>query len=127
MIIDSNRLLAQFLGFELTDRVVLPEIYKGEESPFSILEFVDMVRESDNLPPSSIQNLKFHTDWNWLMEVVKKIKEFFNGTDPLSDKQISEVIKLRKKLNESFTSVDIHIEYVYNSCVEFIIWHNENK
>lgn len=61
-----------------------------------------------------VENLKFHNDWNWLMEVVKKCK-----TIQLSNKnKIADIYDALHNTN---------IDSVYKACVEFIKWYNENK
>jgi hypothetical protein len=129
---ENNKLIAEFMGFELTDRVILPETYKGEESHFSILEFMDMVRESDNLPPCSIENLKFHSDWNWLMEVVEKIESLIFENDTYYNVQILSgccVYIISSNGDELVCSDNEQskLDCVYNACIEFIKWWNENK
>ena len=65
--------------------------------------------------------------WNWLMEVVEKIEccdfifsihhevaNIFNGE--CNELTYNETTQARTK-----------IEAVYNACVEFIKWYNENK
>jgi hypothetical protein len=58
--------------------------------------------------------LKFDTDWNWLMPVVKKCREESNDED-----SYWEAIY--------YSLVDLDIDSVYNAVVEFIKWYNENK
>ena len=64
----------------------------------------------------------FNSDWNWLMAVVEKIfseeciKPFAgNGMYYVLELEIEEALKKAK------------IEPVYNACVEFIKWYNEQK
>jgi hypothetical protein len=61
-----------------------------------------------------VQHLSFHSDWNWLMEVVEKIER---------------VGKTEFKFSVEFEKVKLssNIESVYNACIEFIKWYNENK
>ena len=69
--------------------------------------------------------LKFHSDWNWLMQVVEKIEslnfivyietnycQLYNATN-------------HEELIKSIYSTKI--ESVYNACVEFIKWYNEQN
>jgi len=58
--------------------------------------------------------LKFDTDWNWLMPVVKKCREESNDED-----SYWEAIY--------YSLVDLDIDNVYIAVVEFIKWYNENK
>ena len=92
------------------------------------------------------RDLKFHKDWNWLMEVVEKIEnlkpiEFLSGRNWIGfDVKIYKTfntqtnyctIKYLKDggdmtISNGFSKIN-KIEAVYNACVEFIKWYNENK
>ena len=66
--------------------------------------------------------LKFHSDWNWLMELVEKIfktAEDENIEDEATCKELLQVIK------EAFYAPQK--ENVYNCCLDFINWYNEQK
>jgi hypothetical protein len=75
------------------------------------------------------EKMKYDTDWNWLMEVVEKI-------ETIKHCQVS-IIKNwcrieHSKYNSRIDSRDYSdnftkLEAVYNACVEFIKWYNENK
>ena len=69
--------------------------------------------------------LKFDTDWNWLMPVIRKIEEL--GNDVLIT---TNYIQISFDEGEQFIVIDdlnIKIDSVYNAVVEFIKWYNENK
>lgn len=76
-------------------------------------------KTTNNAPTehSSVQwnspNMKYHKDWSWLMPVVKKtanIKGFFDVENDLNCLRIHA-----------------DIENVYNACVSFIKYYNQNK
>ena len=56
----DNKLIAEFMGMEL-----------GHDKTM----YYD---DAENLhPPTPVNELKFHTSWDWLMPVVEKIEEIF--------------------------------------------------
>ena len=73
------------------------------------------------------RDLKFHKDWNWLMEVVEKIESLGYKVDILKweNSQYCGIYLNGKKISGNETNTKI--EAVYNACVEFIKWYNENK
>ena len=80
-----------------------------------------------------IDELKYHEDWNWLMEVVEKIESIEYGiyqVDILQEgckilERCRLLIDNRVGKLESDTT---KIESVYLACVEFIKWYNnQNK
>jgi hypothetical protein len=71
--------------------------------------------------------LCFHSDWNWLMEVVEKIESL--GYDLFIETFEVRIEKYRETLFRQHTKVSnqTKIKAVYNACLEFIEWYNENK
>lgn len=94
---ENNKIIAEFMGYEW----------------FEV-----------NKPYIAVKNVNgsvhFRTDWNDLMEVVEKIYSLNIYYD--------EYIFFNSSM---FSSGKIELstnkEAVYNACVEFIQWYNENK
>jgi hypothetical protein len=93
----NNRLIAEFMNYNL--EIVNNEVYFTHD---------------DMLESLSDEELHYDTDWNWLMEVVEKIEK---------------VGKTEFKFSVEFEKVKLssNIESVYNACIEFVKWYNENK
>ena len=91
-----------------------------------------------------VNNLKYDTDWNWLMEVVEKIEsleanfEIKSNWNPFSKITMHQTtIKIFKhvKIITTYNSEEIKtiytnpsenkLENTYNACIEFIKWHNK--
>ena len=68
---------------------------------------------------------KYHTDWNWLMQVVRKIREI----DQSAKGDFKNNLLHYQRNNKNIFDVSIleGQEYVYKACVEFIKWYNLNK
>ena len=87
------------------------------------------------------EDLKFHSDWNWLMEVVEKIErledlerfEITNHSVNITYYQSKEnkfILNLNHRNNGLYlmggeNTVNTKIQAVYNACLEFIKWYNE--
>ena len=65
-------------------------------------------------PCNNDKYYKFNSSWDWLMPVVKKIKDS-NYTS----------VKMISPINNSV--INPHIEDAYKAVIQFIKWHNENK
>ena len=121
-IIENNKLIAEFLDWEFDD---LSETFET-----TFLKLVEPQAFGDEQFSCKLQvfELDFNSDWNWLMEVVEKI-ESLNYVFEIKItwcriKQIENgnVIVLRWEEDKT------KIEAVYNACVEFIKWYNnQNK
>ena len=106
--IENNKLIAEFLGY----------IDNGcSEDGFLIHPITNYDVE--------ISSLKYHEDWNWLMEVVEKIESLGYRIEIV--KHICRIYLSSKEtiiISENIPK----IEAVYNACVEFIKWYNnQNK
>lgn len=111
----NNKLIAEFLGYN---------IWSWDNENFYITKGV-----APNETNHNIKSLKFHYNWDWLMEVVDKIETIEDGSfDVVISQDIGAVY--RWELNETISadeSSSTKIEKVYNACVEFIKWYNKNK
>lgn len=120
-IIENNKLIAEFLVKNEGGLVKL------EENIFSTIDEFEI--PDDYL---TLKDLKYHKDWNWLMEVVEKI-ERFEGENRYAmynvDIQQCFVEIIENHTYETIINIDANskIEAVYNACVEFIKWYNEQN
>jgi len=120
---ENNNIIAEFLGSQYINKP-----YTDIEG--IINDFWHWTKPNCKIPHSigigelttawTIGNFHFHDDWNWLMEVVEKIYTI----DLYYDKYI--------EFNSSIFSngkieLSTRIDLVYNQCVEFIKWYNEQK
>ena len=123
MTTENNKIIAEFMGWEI----------KNYSTPIS-----DIVTPYGQLTETQ---LKFNSDWNWLMEVVEKIEsledterfEITNSGVNITHYQTKEVkfIYNGYHTNKGMyllteKAVDTKIEAVYMAVVEFIKWYNKN-
>ena len=118
----NNKIIAEFMGAKLTkDLKIMYPVYEGDSS--------------------YVKNLKYHSDWNWLMEVVEKIESL--GYRTLTENECFMITKSKLSSFDVRSKDDYNTifsdnyeinhyggskkENVYNACVEFIKWHNENS
>ena len=90
---ENNKIIAEFIG------------WKEQEEDF-------MFNPKTN-GSIYIKSLLFHKDWNWLMEVVEKIKPLVSESE------------FKYRIGKHL--LNLNIEAVYNACVEFIKWYNEKS
>ena len=125
--IDNITLIAEFMGM----------VYDNHnEQPNNYWELTDEQNFVSHKPYPQDKDLKFHSDWNWLMEVVEKIMV-------LCEKQTTFIchnfrigvtsINIKVEHERQFKHIDCYylnygskLEAVYNACIEFIKWYNEN-
>ena len=99
-IIENNKLIAEFMGFQPTSL----GWFDNEEHLINV--------EKDN----TFDDLKFHKDWNWLMEVAEKCLTVNVDVEPINHYFI---------INDALLTININ--EVYNACVEFIKWYNNKN
>ena len=96
-IIENNKLIAEFM-----------------EYPKHKIDFVGKRLNFENSKHNT-----YHKDWNWLMKVVEKCL--------VGEAEYNED-EAKKAIREIYESLcNINISSVYNACVEFIKWYNEQN
>ena len=117
-IIENNKLIAEFLNWEFDD---LSETF---ETPF--LKLVEPHAFGDEQFSCKLQDfeLEFHSNWNWLMQVVEKIEKL--KCTVVIEKNICRIHKGGLHFGHAY-KFETKIEAVYNACLEFIKWYNEQN
>lgn len=105
---ENNKLIAEFLG--------------GIKQPFEFPQFGYINSKGDWKDTFFDDQLKFHSDWNWLMQVVEKIESLGFETS-LTNQNF--FIRIAGGNTQSGIMYKNKIEAVYNACLEFIKWYNK--
>jgi hypothetical protein len=109
--LENNKLIAEFLGYEL---------FKDKYYELSQFGYIKTNGEwSDIFYPTT---LKFHKDWNWLMEVVEKIESLGYFFKIVS--QTSLIVDKDEKCLSLSVYRKTKIDSTYEACLEFIKWYN---
>lgn len=118
---ENNKLIAEFMGWN-----------KGYNYTKKFQFYEAWGEDVNQMTP---EEMAFHYDWNWLVEVVEKIENLINEDNfilydvtifsdavLIADQQGNEVISINKSDNGEFTT---KIEATYLACVRFIEWYNK--
>ena len=98
--IESNRLIAEFMGYE---------IYTSE---YKLGRKVNPIFVKIGRTDFTLKQLKYHSSWDWLIPVLKKIKSL--DVDMSTWRMITHPL-------------DYDIEMVSKQSAEFIQWYNKNN
>lgn len=104
---EGNALIAEFLGWKA--ECGIPDLY-SVPAPHAIQFHCEYTAYNPN-------EMKFHKDWNWLMELTNIIiykNDCSDDGQSLQLKLIREISYVRK-------------DCIYEAAVEFCKWHNERK
>ena len=119
-IIENNKLIAEFMGYE---QIIIPIDkwkYSGSNKPFPDHEIIRYGSITNNKDWFEEKDLKYHSDWNCLIPIIDKITsmdEYFKFKDYTS----SMISEGGIYINTRF------IENTWSDVVDFIIWYNGNK
>lgn len=114
---EDNKLIAEFMGFV--------------ESPTTNKYWTK--RSSEGFGIGELVDLKFHTDWNWLMEVVEKIESLTDINSNGCFMLLESIGFNAKFIFDDGTRIlkdskgETKFGAVYNACVEFIKWYNNGR
>ena len=126
-IIENNKLIAEFMG--VFDKILSTgNIHSWSDAPFYYTTEDTREKVIKNISKYS----KYSKDWNWLMKVVEKIESIEDcvyQVDILQEgcKILKRCCLLIDKRVGKLESDTTKIESVYNACVEFIKWYNEQN
>jgi hypothetical protein len=114
---NNNKLLAEFLGRN----------GKVKKSLYTWKGIDDLLTGGW----TEVKYMKFHSDWNWIMQVVEKIESFIFDDDMYYNFQIlggCYVTIIDSKTNEfgSYSS-STRLLTVYQACIDFVKWYNAQK
>ena len=102
---ENNKLIAEFMGLEI--------IYRPYSNGFVELSETELC---------DVDDLKYHTSWDWLMPVVEK------AFCVACNKDMEGIMGAD---NHRQNIIDEHLMFnkigTYEAVVEFIKWYNENK
>jgi hypothetical protein len=82
---------------------------------------------------STGKRLKYHSDWNWLMEVVEKIECKRDGRCLMDNDDILAYVTIESQyceirvyecIFEPEKEFPTKLEAVYSACVQFVKWYN---
>ena len=123
-IIENNKLIAEFMG--VFDKILSTgNIHSWSDAPFYYTTEDTREKVIKNISKYS----KYSKDWNWLMQVVEKIENLSKEgeTYMFSITKFSARVTYKGSRIVDLPIDNTKIEAVYNACVEFIKWYNENK
>lgn len=100
MITENNKIIAKFMGYEIGFSDTSEPCILGKQNAW--------------------KPIKYHSDWNWLMEVVEKI-ETLNSNPIVIQWSRNNWTVFDIKLSEA------KINSTHTACVEFIKWYNEQE
>lgn len=117
--IENNKLLAEFLGWEIYSKY----FYR---IPSNLCEHNG---ERKDIP---LEGMVFDTNWNWLMQVVKEINVIDDYR--FTVKILSMDVEIYDNVNNK-NVIDYFSPYscdelergVYEACVQFVKWYNQQK
>lgn len=110
--IESNKLIAEWIGVDLN---FSETVYKDSRS--ELRHFIDNRLKSDGL--------LFHTSWDWLMPVGKKIMEYLNGIDRPNKDAVCYGDALEVDIHCAIREYDL--PKAHEAICNFITWYNQNN
>jgi hypothetical protein len=122
MTTENNKLLAEFMGGLFNKYSNKYGI--GNAEYITIGKLNNVVKAINHY---DVVELKYHSDWNWLMEVVEKIEDL--GIDVHINTCVCRIVDVGE---DRFEDIECFVnddkkQAVYNACVEFVKWYNNSQ
>lgn len=126
-IIEGNSAIMEFMGYKLAgDGIGRPfNITKPGESDWYLASW-----SVEGFHQYLVDEIKYHSSWDWLMPVVEKIesmghKTIIGGGDFWGN--YCNILHSNGSLDKAMGQGETKIEAVYKSIVEFILWYNSQS
>ena len=148
-IVENNRIIAEFMGYKILHRKFQYRYWNSSDESYFETNEGNIVCDEDgyevNLYPDGdplfeLEELPFHSSWDWLMPVVEKIEKSLctdNKTGNRFYPYVSiglthcEITKSQKFVGEDWYVVsrcgNSKIEATWKVVVEFIKWYNNQE
>ena len=115
-LLEYNKRCAEFLGYTLREN----DCYNGDDKLVAKLSFLQTA------------DLKFHSDWNWIMEVVEAIEKLTKKDGYGYEILITNSLCVIEETNKIFDSnqrfyAKTRKEAVVGAINQFLIWYEQNK
>lgn len=140
---EKNEIIARFMGYESNEDI---EGEFDESTLYNVDDF--LVNTSGKNDWETTENdwtswvkpseMQYHSDWNWLHQVISKIEDFYtiNGEEiefrvVQYEDEVLIVAKYQLKRWENIVEVlssgDGKLKNTYEAVYQFIVWYNQNK
>ena len=123
---ECNKEIALMLGWKETsahkrDRYGYYQCVEGYSTPYRNTLDTQAVEYQYDKNAFAVEDLQFHSDWNWIMDVIFKINILPNSKDQ------SDTTLQTHRVNVQSTLRSANMEAVVLSINKFLIWYNEAK
>lgn len=110
--IEGNKLIAEFMGGK-NHPLLIPYTPEPDDIWFNVDNYPEIHPDSSMW---KLHELKYHSSWDWLMPVIKKIGELGEGYT-LQDGRLYPI---------HYDLIGVRIEMAYQKVVDFIKWYNSS-
>lgn len=122
-ILEGNKLIAEFMGFKWVKNNPKMIAYIGIEGGWSVPTDSTLYEVG-----GGNQELYFHSNWNWLMPVVEKVRDSNCMVSIRFNKQLNTtntmIACFENKWHKDINTSGVGIESTYKAIVVFIKWYN---
>lgn len=116
-IIEGNRIIGVFDGW------FQKELPKNGDLNWFHEKYSTKITDTQSVPTKP-EYFKYHSSWDWLMPVVEKIESIAPSRVVIDCREVRIV---KPKGSDVKVHSDSKILSVWQACIQFIQWYNENK
>lgn len=130
--VEKNKLIAEFTGAVQSYKPYAP----NEDMEFHMYDVIECIEDGPDEQHYFLHDdMQFDTDWRWLMSVVDRIESLGFTVRIESEKDKLNVVTHLCFIWEDQDSdyvaasqfMEKKLECVYETILDFIKWHNQNK
>ena len=128
-ILDYNKLCAEFLGWEYIDKDQHSQAYENYGWWVKRIYHNNIDARNNCNWKGFNQNLKFHSDWNWIFEVVEAIEKlgYYTKNECIRNINYFNIYELENNEATFYGTDNSKKEAVVEAINQFLIWHKTNN
>ena len=123
--IEGNKLIAEFMGYENLRSAKEYPLYKIPEHSYESINEEGVTELIDNFELN--WDLCFHSSWDWIMPVYKKINKLIQLRSATDFVFSTETDRLHINIWNALEDENCLISELWIELVRFIEWYNKNK
>ena len=105
----------------------MPNIHEGNLLIARFITDEPEVLEHDLKKAGTLESMAYHNDWNWIMPVVEKIENCFDGCVNVEINGENCLIHNIEPQFKRFVAGKTKIQAIWLAVVEFITWYNKQN
>lgn len=128
-LLEFNKLCAEFLGAKNLGKLGYSNLESYEHDLFIRTEWSNKYQDNIETDVMVLSSMSFHSDWNWIFEVVEAIEKlgYYTKNECIRNINYFNIYELENNEATFYGTDNSKKEAVVEAINQFLIWHKTNN